>query len=58
MPHLFEPLPIRGVTFRNRVFVSPMCEYSSTDGFANDWHTRATEGTDSSDGEKGRGHYS
>jgi 2,4-dienoyl-CoA reductase-like NADH-dependent reductase (Old Yellow Enzyme family) len=38
MPHLFEPLPIRGVTFGNRVFVSPMCEYSSTDGFANDWH--------------------
>src|SRR6187401_2384762 len=38
MPHLFEPLPIRGVTFSNRVFVSPMCEYSSTDGFANDWH--------------------
>jgi len=38
MSHLFEPLPIRGVTFSNRVFVSPMCEYSSTDGFANDWH--------------------
>lgn len=49
MPHLFEPLPIRGVTFPNRVFVSPMCEYSSTDGFANDWHfvhlgTRAVGG--------------
>ena len=38
MSHLFEPLAIRGVTFPNRVFVSPMCEYSSTDGFANDWH--------------------
>ena len=38
MSHLFDPLPIRGVTFSNRVFVSPMCEYSSTDGFANDWH--------------------
>ena len=38
MPHLFEPLPIRSVTFPNRVFVSPMCEYSSIDGFANDWH--------------------
>ena len=38
MPHLFEPLTIRSVTFPNRVFVSPMCEYSSTDGFANDWH--------------------
>jgi 2,4-dienoyl-CoA reductase-like NADH-dependent reductase (Old Yellow Enzyme family) len=38
MAHLFEPLTIRGVTFSNRLFVSPMCEYSSTDGFANDWH--------------------
>lgn len=38
MPHLFDPLPIRSVTFANRVFVSPMCEYSSRDGFANDWH--------------------
>ena len=49
MPHLFEPLTIRGVTFPNRIFVSPMCEYSSTDGFANDWHfvhlgTRAVGG--------------
>lgn len=35
---LFEPLRIREVTFRNRVAVSPMCEYSSDDGFANDWH--------------------
>src|SRR6185503_10187969 len=38
MAHLFEPLTVRGVTFLNRVFVSPMCEYSSRDGFANDWH--------------------
>ena len=38
MSHLFDPLPIRSVTFPNRVFVSPMCEYSSADGFANDWH--------------------
>ncbi|MFA5909643.1 MAG: NADH:flavin oxidoreductase/NADH oxidase [Vicinamibacterales bacterium] len=38
MPHLFDPLSIRDLTFANRVFVSPMCEYSSTDGFANDWH--------------------
>ena len=49
MPHLFEPLAIRGTTFPNRVFVSPMCEYSSRDGFANDWHfvhlgTRAVGG--------------
>ncbi len=38
MTHLFDPLTIRGVTFPNRIFVSPMCEYSSSDGFANDWH--------------------
>ncbi len=38
MAHLFDPLTIRGVDFSNRVFVSPMCEYSSADGFANDWH--------------------
>ena len=38
MAHLFEPLPIRGVTCPNRIFVSPMCEYSSVDGFVNDWH--------------------
>ncbi|MBC7542974.1 MAG: NADH:flavin oxidoreductase/NADH oxidase [Candidatus Sericytochromatia bacterium] len=36
--HLFEPLTIRDVTLRNRIAVSPMCEYSSVDGFANDWH--------------------
>jgi len=35
---LFEPLTLRGVTLRNRIGVSPMCQYSSTDGFANDWH--------------------
>jgi 2,4-dienoyl-CoA reductase-like NADH-dependent reductase (Old Yellow Enzyme family) len=38
MTHLFDRLAIRDITFANRVFVSPMCEYSSTDGFANDWH--------------------
>ena len=38
MTRLFDPLSIRGLTFPNRVFVSPMCEYSSVDGFANDWH--------------------
>jgi 2,4-dienoyl-CoA reductase-like NADH-dependent reductase (Old Yellow Enzyme family) len=38
MTHLFDPLPIRDLTFSNRVFVSPMCQYCSTDGFANDWH--------------------
>ena len=38
MSHLFSPLQLREVTFRNRITVSPMCEYSSTDGFANNWH--------------------
>src|SRR6266478_4861298 len=38
MTHLFDRLAIREITFANRVFVSPMCEYSSADGFANDWH--------------------
>ena len=38
MPHLFSPLTVRGVTIPNRVFVSPMCQYSSHDGFATDWH--------------------
>src|SRR2546423_12869474 len=38
MPGLFDPLAIRDLTFANRVFVSPMCQYSSHDGYANDWH--------------------
>ncbi len=38
MSKLFEPLTIRDTTFKNRIAVSPMCEYSSEDGFANDWH--------------------
>ena len=37
-PHLFQPLTIRSVTLRNRIGVSPMCEYSSVDGVATDWH--------------------
>ena len=37
-PGLFTPLALRGVTFRNRVGVSPMCQYSATDGMADDWH--------------------
>ncbi len=36
--HLFSPLKIRDVVFRNRIAVSPMCQYSSEDGFATDWH--------------------
>jgi 2,4-dienoyl-CoA reductase-like NADH-dependent reductase (Old Yellow Enzyme family) len=38
MSALFSPLHLRDVTLRNRIVVSPMCEYSSVDGFANDWH--------------------
>ncbi|MEO8076061.1 MAG: NADH:flavin oxidoreductase/NADH oxidase [Acidobacteriota bacterium] len=38
MPHLFAPMTLRGVTLRNRIVVSPMCQYSSVDGFADDWH--------------------
>jgi 2,4-dienoyl-CoA reductase-like NADH-dependent reductase (Old Yellow Enzyme family) len=48
-PHLFSPLTIRGIAFRNRIGVSPMCQYSSTEGFVTDWHlvhlgSRATGG--------------
>ena len=35
---LFTPYRVRGVTLRNRIVVSPMCQYSSEDGFASDWH--------------------
>jgi 2,4-dienoyl-CoA reductase (NADPH2) len=35
---LLSPLTLRGVTFRNRIVVSPMCQYCATDGFADDWH--------------------
>src|SRR5438105_15836581 len=46
---LFEALELREVVLRNRIVVSPMCQYSSVDGFANDWHfvhlgTRAVGG--------------
>ena len=37
-PHLFSPLTVRSVTLRNRIGVSPMCQYSAADGFADDWH--------------------
>jgi 2,4-dienoyl-CoA reductase-like NADH-dependent reductase (Old Yellow Enzyme family) len=36
--HLFDVLKIRHVTLRSRIVVSPMCQYSSSDGFASDWH--------------------
>jgi 2,4-dienoyl-CoA reductase-like NADH-dependent reductase (Old Yellow Enzyme family) len=38
MTDLFSPLELRGVTLRNRIALSPMCQYSGTDGLANDWH--------------------
>ena len=38
MAKLFEPIKIRSIELKNRITVSPMCEYSSIDGFANDWH--------------------
>ncbi len=49
MPKLFEPLTLRSLTLRNRVWLSPMCQYSATDGVPDDWHlvhlgARATGG--------------
>ena len=46
---LFSPLQIKSITFKNRIAISPMCQYSAEDGFANDWHlvnlgSRATGG--------------
>jgi 2,4-dienoyl-CoA reductase-like NADH-dependent reductase (Old Yellow Enzyme family) len=38
MTRLFDRYTVRNVTFRNRLFVSPMCQYSSADGMPNDWH--------------------
>jgi 2,4-dienoyl-CoA reductase-like NADH-dependent reductase (Old Yellow Enzyme family) len=38
MPHLFEPIRLRGLTLLNRIAVSPMCQYSSERGLATDWH--------------------
>jgi 2,4-dienoyl-CoA reductase-like NADH-dependent reductase (Old Yellow Enzyme family) len=37
-PHLFRPITFRSVTARNRIMVSPMCQYSALDGVPNDWH--------------------
>ena len=37
-PRLFTPLALRGVTLKNRIVISPMCQYSAVDGHANDWH--------------------
>ena len=49
MSKLFSPLRIKGITLKNRIVTSPMCQYSATDGYANDWHmvhlgARATGG--------------
>lgn len=38
MSKLFSPLTIKDITLRNRIVISPMCQYSAVDGFANDWH--------------------
>ena len=38
MSQLFSPLQLRALTLRNRILVSPMCQYSSEDGMPNDWH--------------------
>lgn len=38
MPSLFDPLTLRSVTLRNRIGMSPMCQYSATGGLANAWH--------------------
>jgi 2,4-dienoyl-CoA reductase-like NADH-dependent reductase (Old Yellow Enzyme family) len=38
MSLLFSPLQIKSISFKNRIAVSPMCQYSSEDGFATDWH--------------------
>jgi len=50
MSLLFSPLTIKNITLKNRIVMSPMCQYSSTDGFSNEWHmvhlgTRAVGGT-------------
>ncbi|MBC2868733.1 hypothetical protein H1R13_28350 [Streptomyces mexicanus] len=38
MSRLFSPLTLRGTTFPNRAWVAPMCQYSSVDGYPQDWH--------------------
>lgn len=50
MSKLFSPLVIKNITLKNRIVVSPMCQYSATEGFTNDWHlvhlgTRAVGGS-------------
>ncbi|KAG8696108.1 hypothetical protein FRC09_008728 [Ceratobasidium sp. 395] len=38
IPKLFQPITVRDVTFKNRIWVSPMCQYSAVDGHMTDWH--------------------
>src|SRR3954470_22776111 len=38
LPRLFEPLTIRGLTLKNRVVISPMCQHSAEQGQAGAWH--------------------
>ncbi len=38
VPHLFQPLALRNLSIRNRVVISPMCQYSAHDGHMDDWH--------------------
>jgi len=38
LPSLFTPFRLRDVVFKNRLVVSPMCQYSAEDGFVNEWH--------------------
>jgi 2,4-dienoyl-CoA reductase-like NADH-dependent reductase (Old Yellow Enzyme family) len=50
MTKIFQPFTIKDITFKNRLGMSPMCQYSAQDGFANDWHlvhygSRAVGGT-------------
>ena len=50
MSKLFSPLTIKNITLKNRIVMSPMCQYSAIDGFTNDWHmvhlgARAAGGT-------------
>ncbi|HBC78590.1 MAG TPA: oxidoreductase, partial [Bacteroidales bacterium] len=49
MSKLFSPQRIKDITLKNRIVTSPMCQYSATGGYANDWHlvhlgTRAAGG--------------
>ena len=38
MPKLFDPFSLKGITLRNRIAASPMCQYMATDGVVSDWH--------------------